>query len=189
MDPKTGRFLPVPPGGKPGKMLKMEQKLGVKFQDDYRQYYLSGQMSQRQFARRWDVQRSRIWGRSKTSPKNWIEMLGLPRLGQIAPPQSSRPVDKCEVCGASDVSLDEAHWVENAAGGTPHRDNLLDLCPNCHQKLDRGNRETTEKARGALLGREVRKLVQNENDPLQFQQRLLELCRKVLGARMTEGCV
>lgn len=187
LDRETGRFLPVPPGEKPSKMKEMEKKLGVKFEKDYKDLYLDCKMGQKLFARRWEVSsKSLIFSRNLPgSRRSWIQMLNLPfrDLKKYHNNGSRDSKFYCELCKIKDISLDKAHWVENAKGGSSKSFNILNLCPNCHRKLDRGDGLIIDNARAVLLTREVRKLIDSEKDEMLLRKRLVELCEKILNAR------
>jgi hypothetical protein len=65
--------------GKTPKMLKMEKLLEVKFEDDFKNNYKEGDMSQREFAKRWDASRTLIFDTSlrKKGRLCWIQRVGL----------------------------------------------------------------------------------------------------------------
>ena len=88
----------------------------------------------------------------------------------------------CEICGEQFSSLDKAHWKENAKGGSTRSNNILNLCPNCHRKLDRGDKEVIEKGRKSLLFREVNKLFQARITK-ETPDALLELCTRIIKDR------
>jgi 5-methylcytosine-specific restriction endonuclease McrA len=182
-DRKTGRFLRLPPGAKPPKMIEMEGVLGVSFEDDYREHYLSGKMGQKVFARRWKSTKNQIFAAGpSTNRRCWTVLLDLPRRGGGEKPRavSVRSLS-CEICGVSDVHLDRAHWIANADGGSAKRDNILNLCPNCHRKLDvQGDKNTILQARLTLLLREVRTLLATEKDEHELKQQLFAICKSVI---------
>jgi len=65
--------------GKTKKILEKEKQLGVKFEKDYKENYKEGDMSQREFAERWDVSRTLIFDTSlsKKGRLSWIQRVGL----------------------------------------------------------------------------------------------------------------
>jgi len=73
----TGKYKSTE--GKTKKMLDKEKDLGVKFEQDYREYYKEGDMSQREFAKRWGVSRTLIFDTSlgKNGRTSWIQRVGL----------------------------------------------------------------------------------------------------------------
>jgi len=78
IDPKTGRFLPLKKGEKSEKMLKKEIELGIKFENDYKKLYLTGELSQRKFSRRWGASKNLIFGRNlRGGRRSWEQMLNL----------------------------------------------------------------------------------------------------------------
>jgi hypothetical protein len=186
-DPPTGHFLPLKAGEKPPKMLKMEQELQVKFEDDYENLVLSGKMGQLLFARRWNVAKNQIF---LTSPnarrRSWIQILKLPKYNlrnASAQPEAPSERPACEACGARNVPLEKAHWLEHRNGGPYQSWNLAKLCRNCHTNLDRGEASTTEIVRRELLARVVRKMVEAEGDSPKFKEELLERCHTILFSR------
>ncbi|MDY0097342.1 MAG: hypothetical protein RBS01_03275 [Candidatus Dojkabacteria bacterium] len=65
--------------GKTPKMFEMEKQLCVKFEDDFKRNYKEGNMSQRDFAKRWNSSRTLIFDTSlkKHGRLCWIERVGL----------------------------------------------------------------------------------------------------------------
>ncbi|KKT22399.1 MAG: hypothetical protein UW06_C0011G0005 [Parcubacteria group bacterium GW2011_GWE1_43_8] len=186
LDKKTGRFLPIPLGKKPQKMKDMEKVLHVKFEKDYKDFYLSEKMGQKLFARRWGASsKNLIFAKNlRGHRRSWVQMLDLPSRDKKFLNNKPKIVGSyCELCGEKDCSLDKAHWVENAEKGSSKSFNILNLCPNCHRKLDRGDNLVTQNAKAILLTRETRKLINSEKDEKLLRQHLVELCEKILGAR------
>lgn len=191
LDKKTGRFLPIPPGEKPQKMEDVEKILGVKFEKDYKDLYLSEKMGQKLFARRWRVSnKNLIFGKNlRGGRRSWIQMLDLPLRNSLKPSiKSLSSKSHCELyngvnCKENNCPLERAHWIENRKGGSSKSNNILNLCPNCHTKLDSGDSLTVKRARECILVREVRKLIDSEKSEASFRERLVELCEKILGAR------
>lgn len=161
LDPKTGRFLPLKKGEKPEKMIGKEIELDIKFEDDYKKLYMTGELGQKRFSKRWGVgNKSLIFGRShRGGRRSWVQMLDLPTYNNSTEAIAVTPSLMCELCESSDVSLDNAHWVENSNSGDTKSHNILKLCPNCHRKLDRADQDTTENARATLLLRVVKKIL------------------------------
>ena len=186
LDKKTGRFLPITLGKKPQKMKDMEKVLHVKFEKDYKDFYLSEKMGQKLFARRWGASsKNLIFAKNlRGHRRSWVQMLDLPSRDKKFLNNKPKIVGSyCELCGEKDCSLDKAHWVENAEKGSSKSFNILNLCPNCHRKLDRGDNLVTQNAKAILLTRETRKLINSEKDEKLLRQHLVELCEKILGAR------
>ena len=44
----------------------------------------------------------------------------------------------CQVCHASGIPLQVHHIVPRSQGGTDRQENLITVCPNCHQKIHNG---------------------------------------------------
>ncbi|MDD5759880.1 MAG: HNH endonuclease [Desulfobulbaceae bacterium] len=188
LDPKTGRRLPVPKGEKPPRMKIREAELGVKFEDDYREQYLSGKLGQKRFTERWGVKnRWQIFSQNPNARRrSWTTMLNLPLLGQvefIIPEKTKRP--SCEICGRSDVTLDKAHWIDAAAGGPELFWNIVSLCPNCHRQVDVDKiPQAIEAMKKAVLSRAVKRLVETESDSPDFKDRLLKVCESIITRQM-----
>lgn len=185
---KTGQFMPIPKGKKSPKMIDMETQLKVKFEDDYKERYLSGEIGQKRFSSRWNVSnKSLIFGRNlRGGRRSWVEMLNLPRLNTQLLDSAKTIVKRdaiCEVCEESNVSLDRAHWIENKDRGSAKSENILKLCPNCHRKLDRNDETIVETARGILLLREVQKLLNSKITREVTQKELVRLCRAIILSR------
>lgn len=185
LDPKTGRFLPLGNGEKSPKMLAREKELGVKFESDYKRQYLTGILGQKRFSRRWEVgNKSLIFGRNhRGGRRSWVQMLNLPIRDDskiINTPTEVVSSFICEICGTSDVPLDNAHWVENANKGATKTQNILRLCPNCHRKLDRADEITTENARETLLLRVVKRVLDSRHDEKNLKRELLEQVKPIV---------
>lgn len=181
----SGRFTPTPPGEKTPRMLEVQKKLGRTLEEDFNEYHLKKKWGQKRIANRWGVPRGLIFARSlKGGRRSWVQMLNLPvrRLDgkPVSQKQVGAAIEACEICSKSDVSLDKAHWVSAAEGGSNKSFNMLKLCPNCHRRLDRGNSEITEEARRILLFREARKLIEGSGGSEFKRKRLAELCRAIL---------
>lgn len=155
LDSKTGRFLKTPNGIKTPKMLEMEKQLGVKFEDDYRNLYLSGKLGQKRFATKWNCSKSLIFANNlRGGRRSWVQMLNLPpKYGNVFSGKKISLKPSCECCGEEVVSLDNAHWVENKERGSNNSSNIAKLCPNCHRALDRDDAKIIEGVRAALLYR------------------------------------
>jgi hypothetical protein len=111
-------------------------------------------------------------------------MLGLPARRQSSGKDSQIiSLAACQVCGANDVELDEAHWLAARAGGSTKSYNILKLCPSCHRKLDRDDPVTTELCKEKLLFREVKKMVE---DNAATPKRLRSLIEAILYRRHLE---
>jgi len=189
LDPKTGRRLPVPKGDKPPRMKIRETELGAKFEDDYREQYLSGKLGQKRFAERWGVKnRWQIFSQNPNARRrSWTTMLDLPLLGQdeLVIPEKSMQRPSCEICGRNDVTLDKAHWIDAAAGGPELYWNIASLCPNCHRQVDVDkDPQAIEAMKKAVLCHAVKRLVETEANSPEFKDKLLAICESIIQRRI-----
>ena len=46
---------------------------------------------------------------------------------------------KCEICKQNYPYLQKHHIISKSKGGTNHRLNICEICPNCHSKVHRGD--------------------------------------------------
>jgi hypothetical protein len=183
LDPKTGQFIPIPKGEKPPKMKVMEEKLDLDFIEDYKKNYLNGDLGQKRFARRWGVSKNQIFANNlRGGRRSWFQMLGLEKKG-VSTKQKSEEIEikGCEICGEK-MPLERAHWKEYAKGGSAKAENILNLCPNCHTKLDGGNKDITEKGREILLFRETQKILDGKITN-ETPKKLLDLCTQIISER------
>ncbi len=181
LDKHTGRFLPLKKGEKPPKMLAMEAELGIRFEDDYADRYLGGDMGQTVFARRWQVSKNRIFDQNPNATRrSWSTMLGLVKrnAGHTIPDLQKKNV--CEGCGKAGIPLERAHWIERRNNGQNESWNIAKLCPNCHTLLDRNDPSITEIVRRVLLARVVKKIVQRESENASFADHLLSVCTAIV---------
>ena len=143
------KFVLTAPGEKTSKMREVEKRIGRTLEEDFKEYYVLKGWGYRRLAKRWGVSHHTISvSRSRNGFRSWVEMLGLParrESSDIDSQISSTPT--CEICGVSDVELDDAHWVADKDGGSTKSYNILKLCPNCHRKLDRDEAATVELCR------------------------------------------
>jgi len=180
LDSKTGQFLPIPKGQKPPKMIEMEKKLGLDFKQDFYDNYFNGELGQKRFAQRWGVSKNLIFANNlRGGRRSWVQMLDLEKKDtQFVDNHHISHTPCCEIC-EEQVSLDAAHWKENTKGGSTKSDNILKLCPNCHRKLDRGDKDTIEKGREILLFRETQKIF-NQKITERTSTELLDLCSRII---------
>lgn len=180
LDSKTGQFLPIPKGQKPPKMIEMEKKLGLDFKQDFYENYFNGELGQKRFAQRWGVSKNLIFANNlRGGRRSWVQILDLEKkITQIVDSHHISHTPSCEICGEQ-VSLDAAHWKENTKGGSTKSNNILKLCPNCHRKLDRGDKDTIEKGREILLFRETQKIF-NKKITERTSTELLDLCSRII---------
>lgn len=178
-----GQFLRTPQGVKTPRMLEVEATLGRTLEEDYQEFYLEKRWGQKRLATRWGVARSLVFSsHMRGRRRSWVQMLGLTvRHAEEAKPSPgrSRHRPECEICGWSDGPLDGAHFIPYSEGGSRGW-NILRLCPNCHRRLDSHDKEILERAKGALLERETRRILAEERDPSEVRRRLLWLAKKVV---------
>lgn len=187
-DPKTGRWLPLAKGERPPKMKEMENKLCLKFEDDYKKQYLSGKMGQLRFAKRWGTTKGMIFGHGPAAKRNcWIIQLKLKKRNTNNSPKNNSKNKKviCEICGIDNVTLDKAHWIDNAKGGPRHQWNILNLCPNCHRKVDIDRDSKTINAmEKAILSKAVKFLYEKENQKKNYRDKLLKICKAIINRKI-----
>ncbi len=178
-DPVTGRFVPTPRGQKTEKMRQEETRLGVKFEDDYREKVLNGDWGQKRFARRWRVgSRSLIFGRLRKGRRSWIEMLGLPSNRELAVVQERSMTKGCARC-AADISLEKAHWIPRRDDGPHSWWNVIDLCPNCHTRLDNDDKDVVRDVEEIVLLKAVRRLLEHKGE-LAVRKQLVDVCTSIV---------
>lgn len=184
LDPKTGRFLPTPPGEKTEKIKAMEKILGVQFEDDYKEKYLNGKIGQQLFSKRWKSSKSNIFSsKLPGGRKSWIQMLNLPKRNtRIVINNLKIKGDGCEICG-KDFPLVKAHWRERVKDGSTKYYNILNICPNCHVLLDSNDDKTIELGREALLSKVVKKLLDTIKDEKTLRKELVEKCSEIINNR------
>jgi len=183
MDPITGHFQPIPKGEKPPKMKEMEAKLGMDFIEDYNETYLNGDHGQKRFAQRWEVSKNLIFANNmRGGRRSWYQMLDLPKKGKEAKSTTIEvPHKGCEICGAL-IPLDRAHWVESTNGGSNQTYNILNLCPNCHRLLDRGDKDIAERGRRVLILRETQRILSGKITE-ETPDRLIKICSNIINHR------
>jgi hypothetical protein len=175
---KTSRkyFVRTPDGQKTPKMIEVEKKIGRTLEEDFQEYYVEKDWGQPRLAKRWGVGRVTIfYSVPRSGQRSWVEMLNLPMRREL-PDKSLESIANpaCEICGANDVGLDEAHWFADRHGGSTKSYNILKLCPNCHRKLDRDDPITIELCREKLLFREVKKLIEDNSATPKRLRNLIE---------------
>lgn len=186
-DEKTKQFKAIPINQKTEKILQMEKKLGVSFEEDYKVRYLDNpKRSQREFAKRWETNRGVIW---KGNPKNssrsrtpsWIERVGLKDI-QIETYTSKYKQDSCEICGENEVTIENAHWIPRTEKGNEKFYNIIKLCPNCHKKLDnKKDPIIIEKCRYTLFAKAMKKLVK-EIETDEDKMRMVSIAKQILNS-------
>jgi hypothetical protein len=181
LDPATGRFVRTPRRQKTEKMRQEETRLGVKFEDDYLEKVVNGDWGQKRFSKRWNVgNKSLIFRKPHDGRRSWIEILGLPSYRQHAAVQKERsnPIG-CARCGAADVSLEKAHWIPRRDGGTASWWNVIDLCPNCHTRLDNYDKQIVRDIEEIVLVKAMRRLLE-QKDELALRKQLVDICTAIV---------
>ena len=169
-------FVRTPDGEKTPKMIEVEKKIGRTLEKDFQEYHIEKGWGQVRMAKRWGVKRNTIFHSiPRSGQRSWVEMLNLRVRRETAEKKTQTSITKpCEICGANDVGLDEAHWFANTHGGSTKSYNILKLCPNCHRKLDRDDPVTIEFCREKLLFREVKKLIESNSTTPKRLRNLIE---------------
>jgi 5-methylcytosine-specific restriction endonuclease McrA len=178
-----GRFLPTPRGKKTAKMIEIEKKLGKTLEEDFDDFYVKRKWGQKRLANRWGVPRNLIFAKNlRGKRRSWSQMLNLPvRLLEKEKLGEEKIQDQgCEICLETDIALDRAHWVAASKGGSNRTYNILNLCPNCHRKLDNEDEKTVRQAKETLLFREVKKIIQNHPDTQLSKKKLRRLCEAII---------
>jgi hypothetical protein len=182
LDPVSGRFLPTPTGEKTEKMLQEELRLGVKFEDDYKEKIIEGDWGQKKFSHRWNIRnKALIFGKNQRGGRrSWIQILNLPSYpGSTESTPVGIVLKGCERCGITDITLEGAHWIWDKDGGPNTWYNIVDLCPNCHTLLDSGDINITEDVKEILLLRVTRKLLE-KSDSIALRKDLLKYCKMII---------
>lgn len=180
------RFKRTPAGVKTARMLEVEALIGATLEDDYKAYYLDGGWGQKRLAARWRVARGQIFGQHRDGRRNWVQMLNLPRKGNADGEKSSGRLSKaCEICRTDDIGLEGAHWIPARDGGSTRAENILKLCPNCHNRLDiLADPSTVKRAREVLLLRAAEALLRSTSSRDEdMQRRFLALCSSIIERR------
>jgi 5-methylcytosine-specific restriction endonuclease McrA len=167
-------------------MREVEKRIGATLEDDYKAYYLDAGWGHKRIANRWGVSRGQIFGSHRDGRRNWVQMLSLPPKRDAAEKKPPRRSSKgCEICGVDDTGLERAHWIPARNGGSARSDNILKLCPNCHNRLDKlADPETVRRGREIILLRAAEALLGSSSSRDENMQRqFLALCTNVIGAR------
>lgn len=131
-----GRFLKIPLGQKFNKILKEEKRLGVLFEDDYKEKYLhDGGMGQKRFSERWRASRSWIFS-NHNGRTSWIDQLGLPKKNNSVDVLFHKFTSACEFPDCNYDRSMKCHWIDKAHGGPNKPWNIINACPNHHDQLD-----------------------------------------------------
>jgi hypothetical protein len=170
------KFVRTAPGEKTSKMLEVENHIGQALEEDFNEYYVLKGWGYRRLAKRWGVSHNVICvSRKRNGFRCWVEVLNLPARRGASDKDGPNMVNPaCEVCGANEVGLDEAHWLADKDGGSAKSYNILKLCPNCHRKLDNDEAATIELCREKLLFREVKKMIENNSATPKHLRNLVE---------------
>ena len=185
IDSDTGRFKATPKGVKTSRMLEVEQALGRTLEADFEEYHIKKGWGQKRLANRWGVKRELIFSTGmRGGRRSWVMMLNLKarRRGDSVVSTPARKI-ACELCQIPEVSLDRAHWVSDRHGGSASAYNILNLCPNCHRKLDRDDPETVSKCREILLFRECRRIIENGGEAEAKRRRLVDIANAIISRR------
>lgn len=178
-----GQFVKTPPGVKTPRMLEVENHLGRTLEDDYEEYYVKKKWGQKRLANRWGVKKATIFSDSMPGGRrSWVTMLDLP-VRRVTDSTTSEPTQvgrpACEICGWCKGPLDGAHFIPRAEGGARGW-NILQLCPNCHRRLDSGDVATLREAKAVLLRREAARILAGVKDAAEAQHQLLWIAERVL---------
>jgi len=180
------KFVRTAPGEKTSKMREVEKRIGRTLEEDFQEYYVLKGWGYRRLAKRWGVGKNTIsTSVERNGFRSWVEVLNLPARRELSSDNQAQTsaTDSCEVCNASGIELDGAHWFAARDGGSTKLYNILKLCPSCHRKLDRENPVTTQLCREKLLFREVKKMIEgNTATP----KRLRNLVEAILYRRQLE---
>lgn len=90
---------------------RMEKKLGVKFEEDFKINYLNNpQKSQRKFSDRWETKRNVIWfGDKRTNTPSWLEILGLSEVSVVK--INKGKLDNIELYREIEVNVDNTQLL------------------------------------------------------------------------------
>ncbi len=191
-DSRTGRFQKTPNGQKTARMLTVEEHLGRTLEEDYRDFYVEKDWGQAKIAQRWGVPRGLIfYSNPRLRSRSWVEQLNLPKHGPPnSPPTSSPPATspsrrRCECCGDDKFIPERAHWIARKDGGSTQRFNIILLCPNHHQALDRDDPATIEAVKEILLFREAKRIIQTGPDGVAKRKEVLTVCQAIINRRLS----
>ena len=180
---KQTQFKRTPAGAKTARMLEVERRIGRTLEDDYQEHYLHGPWGQKRLANHWGVSRGQIFGYLRGGRRNWVEMLGLPKKGSGSTRSArERTSNRCEICDATDTILEKAHWIPASDEGSSRTDNILNLCPNCHTRLDLGEHgPTIQRGREVLLLRSADTFLRTTSlRDREIQRQFLALCKRII---------
>jgi HNH endonuclease len=101
--------------------------------------------------------------------------------------QSHRASKACEVCGDEDSGLQQAHWIARCDGGPTRANNILKLCPNCHNRLDQQkDPDTTQRCKERLLLRSAEGLLSSSSRrDKAMQSEFRALCVSIIERRVS----
>ena len=179
---EAGRFKPTPEGVKTPKMLEVEKMIGSSLEKDFEEYHIKKGWGQHRLAKRWGVSRSLIFSTTmRGGRRSWVEMLKLNTRRIVGnAPAKPQPKLVCELCNAPESSLDRAHWVSHRDGGSASAYNILNLCPNCHRRLDRDDEKTKSTCREILLFRESRRIIEGSGGHEAKRRKLVDMAKAIL---------
>ena len=165
-------------------MLEIQNRLGCTLEEDYDRQYIKGDCSQRQLAYRWRHPRHLIFHSNHRGDRtqSWVSKLGLPKKPKHSAVSavSHGAKSRCEICGNDEVKPHNAHWIANKHGGGTQRFNIIRLCPNHHQLLDKGDAATTARSQEILLFRESRRIIETGPDGSAKQKDLVRVCQAII---------
>ncbi len=173
-----GRFSKIPLGIKTPKMLEVEKRLGCYLEEDFKEYYDKKNWSQKKMAERWQVPRGLIFQDVKRGNKiSWVTRLNLIKKPEGKPDNSKKHF--CEICEVSFPSLQKAHWISHKEGGSTNYYNILELCPNCHHRLDKYD-EGTDKALITLFSRSMKTFFAKGNFSFDEKREALKIANQII---------
>src|SRR5882724_11182050 len=96
---------------------------------------------------------------------------------------SSEIKRSCEIC-QEPPPLHNAHWIDRQYNGSTKFYNILDLCPNCHTKLDSGNEDIYTKAQRILFYRSMKKLFVKHQHSEDEKKDLLLIAKQIINKKL-----
>ena len=151
----TGRWISYEKGIKTERQKSLEEKLGHSLEEDWQIYYLGKEWGWRKMTQRWGLHRISLFGDGR-GRQGWVGHLGLKTRKEDADASQimkTKNPESCEICGESSAGVEESHYVRAKDGGPKDFFNILNLCPNCHKKLDAGNEKIAWIGKSILMER------------------------------------
>ena len=131
--------------------------------------------------------RNLIFGPLPGKRITWVKRLNLPvRKSNYVKAKIKAPKKECEVCGDNTVTLDKAHWVDKAKGGSNRMFNRIFLCPTCHRKLHNEDDRIVYLTKVNLLYREMEKFIERSKHTLNEKENLLKLSEAIINRQPFE---